>query len=63
MTRAQFYTLATNPATGWMTREEVRQRENLPKEAHPPAIAPGTQAPNLGEVLRLSKVGGSEAAG
>ncbi len=30
-TRAAFYTQALNPATGWMTRDEVRQRENLPE--------------------------------
>ncbi|MEJ7894671.1 MAG: phage portal protein [Solirubrobacteraceae bacterium] len=39
-TRAAVYTAALDPATGWMTRAEVRARENLPPE-------PG-QTPNLG---------------
>lgn len=29
-TRAEFYTQALDPETGWMVRDEVRQRENLP---------------------------------
>jgi phage portal protein BeeE len=32
-TRADVYTKALNPATGWMTRAEVRQLENLEPEA------------------------------
>jgi len=31
-TRAEIYTQALNPDTGWMTRSEVRQRENLDPE-------------------------------
>ena len=62
LSRAQYYTLALNPATGWLTREEVRELENRPVEAHPPVQA-AAPAPGMGEVLRLSKVGGSEAAG
>lgn len=31
--RATFYTAALNPETGWMRREEVRKRENLPAES------------------------------
>jgi HK97 family phage portal protein len=31
-TRAQLYTAALNPQTGWMTRDEVRAIENLPLE-------------------------------
>lgn len=31
-TRAQVYTAALNPDTGWMTRQEVRQLENLDPE-------------------------------
>lgn len=31
-TRGEFYAMALNPETGWMTREEVRRRENLPRE-------------------------------
>jgi HK97 family phage portal protein len=31
-TRAQLYTAALNPDTGWMTRDEVRALENLPLE-------------------------------
>lgn len=30
--RADFYAKALDPATGWMTRAEVRERENLPRE-------------------------------
>lgn len=30
--RAAFYRLALDPKTGWMRREEVRRRENLPAE-------------------------------
>jgi HK97 family phage portal protein len=31
-TRAEIYTLALNPQTGWLTRSEVRQLENYPPE-------------------------------
>ena len=31
LSRARFYTLALNQNSGWMERDEVRQRENLPK--------------------------------
>jgi HK97 family phage portal protein len=31
-TRAEIYTAALNPETGWMTREEVRRLENLETE-------------------------------
>jgi HK97 family phage portal protein len=31
--RAQVYTAALDPVTGWMTRPEARARENLPAEA------------------------------
>jgi len=31
-TRAQVYTAALDPETGWMSRDEVRQLENLPAE-------------------------------
>lgn len=37
-TRADFYTKALDPLTGWMSRAEVRERENLPPEQ--PAAAP-----------------------
>jgi HK97 family phage portal protein len=30
--RSGYYTAALNPDTGWMTRQEVRARENLPQE-------------------------------
>jgi HK97 family phage portal protein len=36
-TRAQVYTAALDPITGWMAREEVRKLENLPAEQRPPA--------------------------
>jgi HK97 family phage portal protein len=32
LTRAQVYALALDPDKGWMRRDEVRQRENLPPE-------------------------------
>ena len=36
--RASFYTAALDPLTGWMTRQEVRERENLePEPAGDPA--------------------------
>jgi HK97 family phage portal protein len=35
-TRAATYTLALNPSTGWMSRAEVRELENLPPEEEPP---------------------------
>jgi HK97 family phage portal protein len=39
--RAQFYTAALDPVKGWMTRTEVRDRENLPPEEDlAPAIDP-----------------------
>jgi HK97 family phage portal protein len=41
-TRADVYTKALDPITGWMTREEVRGLENLPAETMPtvaPAVA------------------------
>lgn len=44
-TRAEVYTKALDPITGWMDRDEVRQRENLtPEPAQPqaPALAPAT---------------------
>ncbi len=31
--RAQQYTAALNSATGWMTRAEVRELEDLPSES------------------------------
>lgn len=36
-TRADVYTKALDPMTGWMTREEVRRLENLPPERVKPA--------------------------
>lgn len=38
-TRAEFYTRALDPITGWMNRDEVRQRENL--EAESSGVGPG----------------------
>lgn len=37
--RATFYRLALDPKAGWMSRDEVRRRENLPKETDPPLPA------------------------
>ncbi len=34
--RAEFYRLALDPKWGWMERDEVRQRENLPSAGTPP---------------------------
>lgn len=34
--RSTYYRLALDPVTGWMNREEVRERENLPHEDNPP---------------------------
>ncbi len=36
-TRAEVYAAALDPDRGWMTRQEVRRRENLAPEADPPA--------------------------
>jgi HK97 family phage portal protein len=47
-TRADVYTKALSPLTGWLTREEVRRLENLEPEAAPPVSAP---QPNNGAVV------------
>jgi HK97 family phage portal protein len=39
-TRAEVYTAALDPETGWMTREEVRRLENLEPEPDPPPARP-----------------------
>ena len=44
LTRAQIYALALNPQTGWMTRAEVRELENLPRETTPATGATGGRA-------------------
>jgi HK97 family phage portal protein len=36
-TRAEVYTAALHPETGWMSRAEIRRLENLPAEPDPPA--------------------------
>jgi HK97 family phage portal protein len=38
--RATFLTAALSPTTGWMTRAEARDYEDLPPEAEPPAPPP-----------------------
>jgi HK97 family phage portal protein len=38
--RAAFYTQALNPATGWMDRNEVRERESLPPKETPAPTLP-----------------------
>jgi HK97 family phage portal protein len=45
-TRADVYTKALDPLTGWMSRAEVRGLENLPAEENPPAPAPATVTAN-----------------
>jgi phage portal protein BeeE len=35
-TRAEVYTAALDPISGWMTREEIRRLEDLPPESTPP---------------------------
>jgi HK97 family phage portal protein len=42
-TRADVYTKALNPATGWMTRQEVRELENLEPEAAAPVVVAAAQ--------------------
>jgi HK97 family phage portal protein len=37
-TRAEVYTAALDPITGWMSREEVRELENLGREDERPAM-------------------------
>lgn len=41
-TRAETFKLALDPVTGWMTRTEVRELENLPPEQTPPTATPST---------------------
>ena len=55
LTRSQVYTLALNPTTGWMTREEVRDLENLKHEQHLPAepALPPQHPPSLTQVVGL----------
>ncbi len=47
LTRAQVYTAALNPATGWLSRDEVRELEGYPPEGDPaqPAQATPSQLP------------------
>jgi len=45
-TRAEVYTAALNPVSGWTTREEVRRLENLDPEADRPAAAPPVATTN-----------------
>jgi HK97 family phage portal protein len=58
MTRAAVYEKALNPVTGWMTREEVRQRENL--EPEPRATAPAPAAAGAMSVAIPTTNGASE---
>ena len=51
--RATFYTAALNPTTGWMSRNEVRERESLPPQAAP------TPAPAQSQPPQLQAVGGA----
>jgi HK97 family phage portal protein len=44
-TRAQVYTQALSPTSGWMTRAEVRRLENLPVELDEPDNVAGTTPP------------------
>lgn len=51
-TRAEIYTRALDPVTGWMTRDEVRTRENLPTEGVPgPAPTNGRGDPDWVDVF------------
>jgi HK97 family phage portal protein len=45
-TRAEVYKMALDPITGWMNRDEVRQRENLAPEPAQPPIPPMPQPSN-----------------
>lgn len=45
-TRAEVYTRALDPITGWMDRAEVRERENLEPESSPP-LRPAIAAAEL----------------
>jgi HK97 family phage portal protein len=42
--KAAYYRLALDPKTGWMRRDEVRARENLPRESA--AALPAPKSPN-----------------
>jgi HK97 family phage portal protein len=49
-TRADVYTKALDPITGWMNREEVRERENLdPEPSSPPTLDSELAAMTSGE--------------
>ena len=61
-TRATVYTAALNPSTGWMTRDEVRQLENLPAEDEPPA-PPEPPPPPVVAVVAPPPPGEAPAAG
>jgi HK97 family phage portal protein len=49
-TRAEIYALALDPVKGWMTRQEVRERENLEPETAAPAL-PVPQANGSGVMV------------
>jgi HK97 family phage portal protein len=53
LTRAQIFTLALNPVTGWLRRDEVRELENLPKEDSAPAPPPAGQPLDMAQVLAM----------
>ena len=58
LARAATYTAALNPATGWMTRQEVRDQENLSREQQQPAPAQTngqTQTLGVADVLKLAR--------
>ena len=45
--RAETYALALDPVKGWMTRDEVRQRENLQAETNPQPSVPSIPQPQF----------------
>jgi len=48
--RAQQYTAALNPQTGWMQRAEVRELEDLPSETEPPTSSSTESTPQEADV-------------
>lgn len=58
-TRAEVYTKALDPVTGWMTRDEVRARENLEAEAEPQQQAEQGVSTQLREAVTAANGNGA----
>jgi HK97 family phage portal protein len=66
LTRATIYSMALSPQTGWMTRAECRELENLPPEEETPpqpAAPVPVKEPTISSLIGLANNGGGGAAG